>query len=190
MGFDTFFGNKSKTAETVGGIGTGLQIAGVIGATSGAYKKSNLEQTGYEFQSGVAKKNAGIARQQAEDAILRGERTENNVRQKTAQLKGNQIATMAARGLDLGVGSPLDILVGTDYMGERDALLVRDNANKEAWGYEVAAGNYDDNARMLDWRAKQQSPVSDAASTLLTGIGTVASSWYSMRNRTTGGATP
>lgn len=181
MGMDS-----GASAGTMGNIGSGLQIAGVIGQTLGAYKKSSGEQNAYEFQSKVAKKNAAIAEVQAKDAMLRGENAEQVTRTKTANLKGTQRASLAARGIDLGEGSALNILTDTDFMGERDALLVHDNANKEVWGLRNTAQNYTDNAMLLDWRAQQQSPAGDAFGTLLTGAGRVASSWYALRNRTTG----
>lgn len=171
---------------TMGMIGTGMQAAGVIGQTVGAYKKSSGEQTAYEFQSQVAKNNAAVAEMQAKDAILRGQTAEQNTRLKTANLKGTQQASLAARGIDLGEGSALNILTDTDFMGERDALLTRDNAAKEVWGIRNTERNFNDNAALLDWRAQQQSPIADAAGTLLTGAGKVASSWYALRNRTTG----
>lgn len=173
-----------STSGGIGAIGTGLQIAGIFGSASAAYKKSTLEKTGYEFQSKVAANNAIIAEQQAGDAITRGQTNENTVRQNTAQLKSTQVASLAARNLDMGSGSPLDILTSTDYMGEVDALKVRNNATKEAWGDRVNAQSATDASRMLSWRSEQQSPTQDAFSTLLTGAGTVASSWYAMRNRT------
>lgn len=179
-------GTDSIKPETVGNIGLGMDVAGVLTHTLGAYKKSEGEQTAYKFQSKVARNNAEIAEMQAKDAILRGQTNEHNTRLKTANLKGEQIASFAARGLDLGVGSPLDILTDTDFMGERDALLVRDNAAKEVWGLRNTAQNYTSNADLLDWRADQQNPIADAAGTLLTGAGKVASSWYALRNRTTG----
>lgn len=173
-------------AETMGSIGTGLQVAGVIGSTIGAYKKSSGEQQGYQFQSAVARKNATIADMQAKDAMLRGAKDEQNVRMRTAQIAGTQRASLAARGIDIGEGSPLNILTDTSFMGERDALTARDNAAKEVWGYQTQAQNMRDNADLLDWRGNQISPTGDAVATLLTGGGKVASSWYALRNTKTG----
>ena len=169
-------------AETMGSVGTGLQLAGVIGSTVGAYKKSSGEQQGYQFQSAVARKNEAIAGMQATDAMLRGVKAEQNVRMRTAQVGGTQRASFAARGIDIGEGSPLNILTDTAFMGERDALTARDNAAKEVWGYQTQAANFHDNADLLDWRGNQISPAGDAFATLLTGGGKVASSWYSLRN--------
>lgn len=179
-------GAETISPSTVGNIGMGAQVLGMITQTAGSYKKSSGEQQGYEYQSKIARNNADITEQQAHDAMLRGQQTENNVRTRTANLKGSQRASLAARGIDLGVGSALNILTDTDFMGERDALIARDNANKEVWGLRTQAQNYQSNADMLAWRSGQQDPVMDAAGTFLTGAGRVASSWYSMRNAKTG----
>lgn len=176
----------TSTPGTINGIGTGLQIGGVINSTLGAYKKGEGEQQAYQFQSKVAANNAVIADMQAKDAMLRGATAVQNVQQRTANLKSTQTASLASRNIDLGEGSPLNILTSTDVMGERDALLAQDNANKEVWGLQNQAANFRDNAALLSWRGDQVSPAGDAASTLLTGAGKVAASWYAMRNKTTG----
>lgn len=186
MGTETAAGGSSGA---LGMLGTGLQLAGVIGSTVGAYKKSSGEQQGYQFQSTIAKKNAAIAEMQSKDAMLRGVKDEQNVRMRTAQVASTQRASMAARGIDIGEGSPLNILTDTAFMGERDALTARDNSAKEVWGFQTQAQNYRDNASVLDWRADQTSPGTDAFATLLTGGGKVASSWYSLRNTTTSNGT-
>src|SRR5689334_16302266 len=100
-------------AETIGNVGTGLQIGGVVGQTVGAYQKSQGDKIAYEYQSKLARNNAQLAEWQAHDAITRGQVAENNQRQKTAQLAGTQRAIMAARGLSLDEGSPLNILSDT-----------------------------------------------------------------------------
>ena len=175
---------KTVKPETVDNVGKGLQLSGLISSTIGAYKKSSGEQQGYEFQSAVARNNAGLSEIQRKDALLRGQSTEQNVRLRTAQVGGTQRASLAARGIDIGEGSPLNILTDTAFMGERDALTARDNAAKEAWGFQVQGQNHADNAALLDWRASQISPAGDAINTLITGAGKVAAGWYATRNRT------
>lgn len=170
-------------------IGTGFQIAATLSNAFGAYRKSAGEQQGFQFQSQVSRTNAGLAELQASDALLRGQLNEQTIRLRTAQVGGTQRASLAARGIDLGEGSALNILTDTNFMGERDALLARDNANKEAWGFRTQAANYRSNADLMDWRAGQESPESAAFGTLLTGAGRVASSWYALRDARTNGAT-
>lgn len=185
MGFD--FSSAASTASSVNTLGTALQGIGAVAATIGSYNKSKAEQRGYEYQSQISKNNAQIASWQMDDARQRGEREEQNLRMKTAMLKGTQQASMAARGLDLGVGSALNILTDTDFMGERDALLIRDNTAKDVWGLGVQRTNYLRDAEFKSSQARSINPWANAGTTLLTGAGTVAKGWYAMRTKTTGG---
>lgn len=171
-------------AETLGHIATGVQSVGALTATIGSYNKAKAEKYGYEYQSKIARNNAQIKDWQADDARRRGEREEQNHRLKVAAFKGTQIANMAARGIDLGEGSALNILTDTDFMGERDALLIRDNTGKEVWGRGVEASNLRSDAAFKQMQADNISPLRSATETLLTGAGAVAKSWYAMRTRT------
>lgn len=147
-----------------GSISTGLQVAGAVSGAFGSYQQAKSAQA-------VAANNAKLAEWQAQDAITRGQRSEQAQRMKVAQLKGSQRASMAARGLDLGEGSALSILQDTDYMGEVDATTIRDNATREAWAYRNQAAQYKS-------QADSMSPFGSAFGTLLTGAGSVADSWY------------
>lgn len=170
---------------TLGMISQGLQIAGMVSNVMGAYNQSKATKQAYEYQAAVNRNNAQIAEWQAQDALARGAKAEQAQRLKAAQLKSSQRAGFAARGVALDEGSPLAILQDTDYMNELDALTIRDNAAKEAWGARVQAGNYSNDARMLSARADVESPGRAAFGTLLTSAGAVADSWYK-RKMTTG----
>jgi hypothetical protein len=99
-------------------------------------------------------------------------------------LKSSQRAGFAARGVALDEGSPLAILQDTDMMGEMDALTIRDNAEKEAWGARMQGANYSSDSAMLSARAGAESSTGAAFGSLLTGAGAVASSWYNRRTKT------
>lgn len=167
------------TPGNVGAAGTGLQIGGIVNQTIGAYRKSSADKTAYEYQSKIASNNAMIADWQANDANYRGKITANKVGQKAAQLRGSQEASLAARGLDLGTGSPLDILTNTDFMKTVDMNTAEHNADMEEWGLRQQALNYRANSANLQARADVENPTGSAFSTLLTGAGSVASGWYS-----------
>lgn len=167
---------------SMGGFSTALGVAGVVASTLGSYKKSSSDAAAYEYQSKIAANNAMLAEWQESDARRRGDTTQNIVRQRGAQMKGTQQASMAARGLDLGEGSPLNILTDTDFMTARDVATVQDNTNKEVYALQIQAANYTSNSQMLQMRANTESPWMAAGGTLLTGATSVASGWYS-RNR-------
>lgn len=159
-----------------------FSLAGEIGGAAlsvlGAYKSSAGNKQGYEYNAIVDANNAKFNRMRAADAIARGQTTEDTVRLKTAQLKGKQRASLAARGIALDEGSPLNILNDTDYMGEHDALVVRDNAAKEAWALRQSANNDMSQSALMQSRADAEQPWLNAAGTALTRGGQVADSWY------------
>jgi hypothetical protein len=170
------------STSTLANASLGLTAAGAGMSVMGAYGKAGSTQAAYEYQAQVAQNNAIAAEWQAQDAITRGQVAEARQRMNTAQLKGTQRASLAARGLDLGEGSALNILTDTDYMGELDALTIRDNAAREAWGYRENAKGAMSDAAMMRMRASAESPAMAATGSLLSGATSVASSWYGLKN--------
>ncbi len=160
----------------------GASMAGTAVSAYGAVQQSAATKNAYNYQAQVSANNAKIAEWQAQDALRRGEQAEIDQRRKTAALKGNQRATLAARGLDISEGSALNILSDTDYLGELDALTIRDNAAKQAWGARVQGNNDMANAQLLTMRADAENPLMAGAGTLLSGAGGVAERWYKYKN--------
>jgi hypothetical protein len=92
-------------------------------------------------------RNAEFADRRALDALMRGQEEEQRVRAEGAQVKAKQTVGMAAAGLDLSFGSPLDVLVDTSVGIELDAMRTKRNAALEAedfdrqgWSYRAQAG--------------------------------------------------
>jgi len=123
---------------------------------AGALSAVNQYQSGRQAAA-VASANAESAEAQAQDSINRGNAAADEARRRNRQELGTQIATAAA------TGSSLDIFGDTSQFGELDALTTVNNAQREAYGYEVQASNYKAQASA----AKQQGNVG-AFSTLLT----------------------
>lgn len=146
-----------------------MAVVGMVSQTAGAYTNAQNAQR-------VNRMNAQIADMHATDALRRGKNEEFAHRQKVQQLKSSQRASFASRGVALDEGSPLAVLVSTDYMGEVDAATIRENASREAWGYRVGASNY-------RAAANARSPLLEAGNTLLTGAGSVASKWYQLNEK-------
>lgn len=161
-------------------IATIASIAGTGMQAFGAYQTAQAQQASSRYQARVAENNAKIGEWQAQDALRRGEQAETDQRRKAAQIKGAQTASMAARGIDISTGSALNILSDTDYLGEIDALTIRDNAKREAWGHRVGAQNDTNNASMLRASADSISPLGAGATSLLTSAPQVARNWYLM----------
>lgn len=170
-------------AGTLGMASLGIQGVGAAAATIGAYNRSKADKYAYEYQAKVAANNAQVETWKAQDAITRGQSDVARSQLATRQLKGAQRAAMAARGIDLGEGSALNILTDTDVMGQADANTLADNAAKEAWAHRVAATGAASNASMLSTRASNESPFLSAAGTALTSAGSVAANWYALSSK-------
>jgi hypothetical protein len=93
--------------------------------------------------------NASIARLQAADAIERGKEQEERFRQGVKTSIGAMRAGFAASNVDVGFGSAVDTQADAAYLGELDALQIRTNAAREAWGYKVQAEDYTKRAKIV-----------------------------------------
>lgn len=162
----------------------GLMGAGSIMQTVSAYNSATQDKAAYNYQAVVDQNNAQIAQEQSADAIRNGQVEAMTAGLRTAQLEGKQRNMYAAANIDTSQGSPLNVLSDTLFMGKRDASIIMDNANKQAWGDQVQADNYKSNANLLKTRADNTSPWKAGLGTLLTTGGQVASKWYDM-NKTT-----
>lgn len=169
-------------SSTLAPAALGMQTAGAFVTAGASASKSIADKAAYSTQARAMSANAEVERMASADATRRGQVAVFNSGVRTRQLKGQQIAQMAENGVDLGEGSPLNILSDTDLMGANDANVIAANAAKEAWGYDVRAKNDDNNAMLLRARADMESPGRAAAGSLLTSGGTVASRWYSTRH--------
>lgn len=154
-----------------------LAIALTVGSTllgaAGQIQQAQATASANKFNAQVAEMNANLADRRARDAIERGAQEEQRKRQEVAQIKGKQVAAMAANGVDLTFGSPLDTIVDTAVLGELDALTIRTNAYREAYEHRVDAVNKRADASMSRAAAKNAATAGyiGAAGTVLTGAG-------------------
>jgi hypothetical protein len=122
-------------------IGVGMSIAGAVQNARGAKKAGDAANAAGESEAKRDEYNAGIADLQAQDALARGAVDESRFRTSVRGLIGSQRAGFAAQGVDVGSGSAADVQADAAYLGELDALQIRSNAAREAWGYRVEAAD-------------------------------------------------
>jgi hypothetical protein len=152
---------------------TALAVASVAASTAGAYTQSKAQKQQAKYQAAVARNNAIVAERAATDARERGEKEELNFRKQLSQLKGKQRAAFSGSGVVVDEDSPLDVLAETAELGEIDALTIRNNAEREAYGFENQARNFENSAVASDATASNINPFFTAGTTLLTS-GTAA----------------
>ncbi|MBW7929807.1 MAG: hypothetical protein H3C57_00665 [Gammaproteobacteria bacterium] len=157
-----------------------MQIGGLAASTAGSYYGASQQKIGLRSEASIADINARLAEMSAQSALFKGEREVGALTMRAGQMKGSQRAAMAANGIDLGTGSAAEVQASTDVMKEMDANTLIANAVREAWGHRTQATNYRNEALMKRASAKAIKPGLTAASTLLGGAGSVASSWYTL----------
>lgn len=155
---------------------TALMIASTVVGGYSQIQAGNAQAAAGQYNAQVAEMNATLADRAAKDALERGAREEQQQRMATAQLQGRQRAAMAANGVDLTFGSPLDTLVDTATMGELDALTIRRNAAREAYDMNVQGVNARADATLsrMNARSAQTGGYLSAAGTVLGGGADVA----------------
>lgn len=147
-------------------------LSTVVGAM-GQVQQAQAQAAAAKYNAKVQKMNARVAERRAVDAIERGGIEEQRKRMEVARIKGQQQAAMAANGVDLSFGSPLDVMVDTAVMGELDALMIRSNAYREAYDHKVNAANHRAGAQMsrLEANSALTGGYLGAAGTVLSGVG-------------------
>lgn len=153
-------GILAGAAPIIGALGLGIK-------TVGAIQQARAENKAAEYNAKLAEQNAAMQEAQAQDAVVRGQEEERRHRNNVANMVSDQRAAFAASGVAVDSGAPLDVIAQTAYMGEEDALTIRANAAREAWGNKVQASNYLSQAKLL--RKSKTNPYLGAAGGLLTG---------------------
>lgn len=143
----------------------------VLMGAQGLMGAKSAQETG-AAQASAARQNAAYSDIAASDSIKRGATDEDQQRLQTMGAIGTQRAGFAANGVDVNSGSAANIQDDTAQLGEFDALTIRNNAAKEAWGYRTQSQTFRESAKTAEKSAKNNMFGS------LLGAGASASSAY------------
>jgi hypothetical protein len=169
-------GAAAAGVSTMAALSLAATAASGVMAAGGAVAQGRAQKKQAAYQAQVERNNAQIATWQAADAVQRGRIEEQNQRLKVARIAGSQRAGFASSGVELGSGSPLDVLMDTAQLGELDALTIRSNAEREAYGYTTQSSNLTAQSGLtrMAGRNAQTAGYISAGSTLLSTAGTAA----------------
>lgn len=130
----------------------------------------------------LARQNAAIMDMQAADAIERGRQEEAKHRRGVRRLVGAQRAGFAGQGVVVDQDTAGDLVDESEYLGELDALTIRNNAARDAWGLQTQAQDTRLRGRMARWAG-----YSAAGGTLATAGGRAAERRYQQRRNSEDG---
>jgi hypothetical protein len=146
-----------------------------------AQRRASASSAAGQYQKTISNENARLAMGNAKDATQRGQLEEQRSRLETRQQIGSTRAGLAAQGVDVGSGSSADVQASEAGIGELDALTIRNNAAREAYGYQVEAAQDTREGRLAQFSgdAAASGYRAQGVSTLLTGLGNTAARAYS-----------
>lgn len=160
-----------------------LALAATIGSAiiggAGAIQQGQAAKSAAEYNSQVAQNNAKIATQNATWAAQEGEANAGQQGLKTKATVAATLASEGASGVDVNSGSFQNVRSSEKELGTLDALTIRSNAARTAYGYETQATG-DIAQSQLDKAQGKNSELSsylNAGSTVLSGVGNAASKY-------------
>lgn len=94
---------------------------------------------GGQAAQAAANYRAQVARNMADHALAVGRVEAQRQGFKTASILGQQRAQQSASGIDVDVGSPVDVRATAAQLGELDTQTILNNATQKAWGLRTQA---------------------------------------------------
>lgn len=167
------------SAGTLAMMSMASSAAGAGVSAYGAYSQGQAQSAQYAYQSGIAQMNAQIAKQNADYAVAAGEVKAQESGMKTRFQIGETIAQQGAGGLAVGSGSNARVVSGELAVGQQDQAIIRSNAARTAYGYNVEAAAATAQGKlysMASESAKTAGAIS-AAGSLISGAGSVSGKW-------------
>ena len=150
------------------GLGTAVLAVGAVGTALSAtesYKQS-------QYQAGVMRQNAQIAKNNAQIASIEGQQQQQQQGMRTAQEVGQQTAAFAGSGINTQSASAQNVIAGTRAAGISDQSMLRFNQQAEVQGYDTQAAQDLSSAKALSAAA----PIS-AFGTILGGASSLGNQW-------------
>lgn len=157
-------------------IGTGLSAVGQL--SQGAAQSASAN-----YQAQVARVNQQIQEQNAAYERQKGDVEAQSQDMKNKAQMGALSAAQGASGFDMNSGSSLDTRQSARELGRLDTLTVRNNAERKAHEFDIAAMNQGAQANLYSAQAKtsQMAGYLGAASSLIGGISSVGDKWASFK---------
>lgn len=164
------------TMGTIGSIAsiasTGLTVLGALKGAQGARMQGKAEAGAARFNAAVASNNAIIARRNADLAAQEGTREVEQKQMETRAKLAAMSAAQGASGVDMNFGSSVDVRSSAAETGQLNAIDIRSNAARKAYGWQQNAADLDAQSGLYKSQAKytEEAGEINAQTSLLGGL--------------------
>ncbi len=170
--------------EILAPIAIATSIIGSGVSAIGALQGSRAQAAQGAYQAQVSANNAKIAQQNAALAIQTGEAKGEATSLKNRETMGTIRANQAASGVDVDMGSPVDVRTTQRELGNLATQTDIYNSQLQAYGYRTQGTSYLAEAGLQKAQAESAAAAGPLAATgsLLGGAGSAASKFLWMQN--------
>lgn len=151
----------------------GLGGAGVAAQAGGQIFSAVAASQSAKYNSQIASENAAQDLKYADTAAEIGNIDAAQSEQKTRAELGSIKANQGASGVEIGTGSSANVQASASQVGMLDAMTIRSNAARAAYGYQVGAVNEEAEAK-LDKRESRNDLIAGATNAGTTVLGGAA----------------
>lgn len=148
-----------------------LGVASLGMQLMGSMQQAQAAQDQADYEAAVQRNNNIMAERARKDAIKRGKREETLRRLQIGQDKATARSQLAGGGFDVNTGSALTRQSDVEAMGEVEALTIRNNAQREAYGISVdnARERAASAGRIASFENKRKSSLISGATQVISG---------------------
>jgi len=165
----------------IGLIGA-LMLGGAGLNATAALRSSLAEKEALTRQAATSARNVRLADERIDQARDIGREAEAATLRGIRSSTGTQKAGLAKGAIDLGFGTPLDILNDTQEVGEFDLDIIKRNTANKIFDLEIIKANAQDETNLLSSAASDVDPGFAFASTLLSGFTGFAANQQQQKN--------
>lgn len=160
------------TALAVASLATAA--VGTVVAVSSAEQAASAQSAAAKYNAQVAANNATIANQNSQWAVQAGEAKVEQQGLKNRAVAGAIKANEAASNVDVNSGSAVDVQSSAAELGELDAINIRSDAARTAYGYEAQGTSFTAQSQLDEFTASNDLTAGNyaAASSFLGGAST------------------
>lgn len=131
-----------------------LTIAAGVATAGGQMMQGYSAMQQGKYEAGIARQNAALERESAIQSIKQGQVERRDYWRKVGSTKGQQIAAMAANGIDVDYGTASRIQDDTQMLSDEDAANLYENIHNRTRGHIINAANYKMEAKAAKQRGK------------------------------------
>lgn len=151
----------ADAASTIATVGAAASLVGGAVSALGSVETASAQEKAAQYQAQVAANNQKLATQNAAQAEAAGSTAVEQQGLKTKAEVGAIKAAQAASNIDVNQGSAVDVRSSAAELGELDALTIRSNAEKQAYGYQTQAQSFAGQEALAKSQAAQ-APIAGA----------------------------